>query len=49
MHAAHIQGMRDKNADGLPEGCSYAYGDFDLNGMIDAGDLAVLWRRTPFG
>ncbi len=33
-------GMRDKNAEGHPDECSYAYGDFDLDGMIGAAGLA---------
>ena len=36
------QGMTDKDSDGQPDDCEYAYGDFDLNGLIDAQDLAVL-------
>jgi hypothetical protein len=40
-------GMRDKNAEGHPDECSYAYGDFDLDGMIGAADLtARLSRRS---
>jgi hypothetical protein len=34
--------MTDKDSDGQPDDCEYAYGDFDLNGLIDAQDLAVL-------
>ena len=35
-------GMIDKDADGRPDDCEYAYGDFDLDGVISAADLAVL-------
>jgi hypothetical protein len=38
-------GMRDKNADGHPDECSYAYGDFDLDGMIGAADLTARISR----
>lgn len=34
--------MIDKDPDGQPDDCEYTYGDFDLDGDVDGGDLAVL-------
>ena len=38
-------GLIDKDANGQPDDCQYAYGDFDLSGDIGGGDLAVLLVR----
>ena len=40
-------GMRDKDAGGDPYECSYAYGDFDLDGMIGAAGLSARLSRRP--
>jgi formylglycine-generating enzyme required for sulfatase activity len=47
-------GAQDKDADGLLDDCEFARGDFDLNGVIDGADLAVvlsLWglQNPPIG
>ena len=38
-------GAIDKDANGQPDDCQYAYGDFNLSGDIGGGDLAVLLSR----
>jgi formylglycine-generating enzyme required for sulfatase activity len=47
-------GAQDKDGDGILDDCEFARGDFDLNGVIDGADLAVvlsLWGlpNPPIG
>ncbi len=42
-------GAVDSDSDGIPDGCEYAFGDLDLDGVVDAADLAILlnaWGQT---
>ncbi|MSR40368.1 MAG: hypothetical protein EXS10_00480 [Phycisphaerales bacterium] len=42
-------GAVDSDADGVPDACEYAFGDLDLDGSVDAADLAILlnaWGMT---
>ncbi len=38
----HNNGAIDKDANGQPDDCQYAHGDFDLSGDIRGGDLGFL-------
>jgi hypothetical protein len=38
----HNNGAIDKDANGQPDDCQYAHGDFDLSGDIGGGDLGFL-------
>jgi hypothetical protein len=47
-------GAQDKDADGVPDSCEYAVGDFDLDGAVGGADLSVLlslwgFTATPIG
>lgn len=47
-------GSPDEDQDGRPDSCQYALGDFDLNHLVDSGDLAILLMYfgdpfAPFG
>ena len=37
-----VENAADANANGVPDTCEFARGDFDLDGIVGGGDLAIL-------